>query len=475
MAKTPLNKKNLAALGADRLADLLLEVIAGNGAAQRRVRMELSAEAGADEIARDIRKRFVALRRATGFLDAKRRRVLAKELGDLVEVIRSRIAPVAPDEGFDLLWAFLHLADGVHARTDDSSGTIGGIFLTAMEAIEALAPQLTVAPQTLAGMVFDALQDNGYGAFDDAIAALSAALGPQGLAHLKALAVTAQSAPLSQELLDRYDYVGGRKDRHALALESRNRTADHILQDVADLQGDVDAYMARYSAEQLTYHTIAPSVAERLLAAGRADEALAMVEAARAKYDGRGWDVSPELDQAYVACLEALGRDAQAQAFLWQDFCDRLNGDSLRRHLKSLPDFEDIEAEERAKAIALAHPDSSAALRFLLGWPDLATAARLIETRFDALDGNAYYDLAPAADMLEANHPLAATLARRVMILETLAKARSKRYAYAAQHLTQCAALAPAISDFQGHADHAEFVRALRMAYPRNIGFWQRL
>ena len=65
------------------------------------------------------------------------------------------------------------------------------------------------------------------------------------------------------------------KDRHALALESRNRTADHILQDVADLQGDVDAYMARYSAEQLTYHTIAPSVAERLLAAGRADEALA--------------------------------------------------------------------------------------------------------------------------------------------------------------------------------------------------------
>jgi hypothetical protein len=140
-----------------------------------------------------------------------------------------------------------------------------------------------------------------------------------------------------------------------------------------------------------------------------------------------------------------------------------------------LADFDDIEAEEKAKAIALTHPDLSAALRFFLTWPDLGAAARLIETRADALDGNAYYDLTPAADALEANHPLAATLARRAMILETLAKARSKRYSYAAQHLMQSASLAPMIPDFQGHADHAEFVAALRMAHPRNTGFWQLL
>ena len=75
MAKTPLNKKNLAALGADRLSDFLLEVIAGNVVAQRPVRMELSAEAGAGEIACDIRKRVVAMRPAWGLLDAKRQRL----------------------------------------------------------------------------------------------------------------------------------------------------------------------------------------------------------------------------------------------------------------------------------------------------------------------------------------------------------------------------------------------------------------
>jgi hypothetical protein len=75
MAKTLLNKKHVAVLGADRLSDFLLEVIAGNATAQRRVRMELSAEAGAGGIACDIRKRIVAMRRARSLLDAKRQRL----------------------------------------------------------------------------------------------------------------------------------------------------------------------------------------------------------------------------------------------------------------------------------------------------------------------------------------------------------------------------------------------------------------
>jgi hypothetical protein len=39
-----LNAKNLAALGAKRLADLLLEVTAGDAAAKRRLRLELAKQ-----------------------------------------------------------------------------------------------------------------------------------------------------------------------------------------------------------------------------------------------------------------------------------------------------------------------------------------------------------------------------------------------------------------------------------------------
>ena len=80
MSKKSLNKVNLTALGAERLAELLLEVTSGDAAAQRRVRLELSAAQGPAEVARDVRKRFAALRRASSFVDGQGRRKLVQDL-----------------------------------------------------------------------------------------------------------------------------------------------------------------------------------------------------------------------------------------------------------------------------------------------------------------------------------------------------------------------------------------------------------
>src|SRR4051794_41556185 len=63
-SKKTLNLDNLQALGARRLAGLLLELAAGDAAAKRRLRLELSAEAGPEAVAADIGKRLAALRQA---------------------------------------------------------------------------------------------------------------------------------------------------------------------------------------------------------------------------------------------------------------------------------------------------------------------------------------------------------------------------------------------------------------------------
>jgi hypothetical protein len=60
----------------------------------------------------------------------------------------------------------------------------------------------------------------------------------------------------------------------------------------------------------------------------------------------------------------------------------------LRPYLTALPDFENIEAEDRSRSHALAFPDALTALHFSLDWPDLASAAALFKNRIDALDGN---------------------------------------------------------------------------------------
>src|SRR5580692_12821837 len=104
---------------------------------------------------------------------------------------------------------------------------------------------------------------------------------------------------------------------------------------------------------------------------------------------------------------------------------------------------------------------------FLRGWPDQARAARLVLTRAAEIDGNLYYLLVPAAQLIEGKHPLAATLLRRAMIEDTLDGAKSTRYKHAARHLLECRSLAASARDFGEFQTHEAFVSRLRARHGR--------
>jgi hypothetical protein len=227
-------------------------------------------------------------------------------------------------------------------------------------------------------------------------------------------------------------------------------------------------------------------IGRRLLAAGRTTEALAALETARPKqptshtgyhadlylagYGDRGvWE------EVYIEALEATGQEEQAQRLRWAAFEERLSSTQLRAYLKKLPDFEDVEAEERAMRHALGFRSFPAALDFLRGWPDQARAAQLVLTRATEIDGNLYYLLDPAAQLIEGKHPLAATLLRRAMIEDTLNGAKSSRYKHAARHLLECLSLASSIQDFAAFETHETFASRLHAKHGRKIGFWAQV
>jgi hypothetical protein len=160
--------------------------------------------------------------------------------------------------------------------------------------------------------------------------------------------------------------------------------------------------------------------------------------------------------------MEALGRKEEAQAFRWSCFERTLNDAHLRDYLKRLPEFEDIEAEQRAMATALGFPDIHQALVFLISWPALERAAALVLGRATELNGDHYEVLSPAADALAGKHPLAATLLLRSMIDFALKQNRVKRYRHAARHLAECASLASAIGDFGGFEPHERYTHKNR-------------
>ncbi|SNT38969.1 DUF6880 family protein [Antarctobacter heliothermus] len=297
-----------------------------------------------------------------------------------------------------------------------------------------------------------------------------------GLTALKARAVAAMDAPDTPDETEYFGVLISAERRLEMVKDSRDRTLRMILSDIADAQGDVDAWLSQYSAQQLTYHTIAPDAARRLLAADRAEEALRIMETCTASDDlkDRFFD-TPEVDSAHFACLEALGNETDLRRAMWTRFETRLCAETLRRYVSRLPDFEDDEALLGARAHVRNHPNLLQGLIFCLQWPDPRLASDLVLSRCEELGGNAYELLSPTSELLEAEHPLAATLVWRSMITFALQNNRAKRYRHAARHLASCARADMAITDYVAFPSHEAFVGDLRRTHPRKHAFWEKV
>ena len=264
---------------------------------------------------------------------------------------------------------------------------------------------------------------------------------------------------------------GGSGPLYADDISARHRASvvRLALEEIADAQGDVDAYIAQQSEKARTVPKIAADIAQRLLKAGRAKEAWSAINAV--DESRTGW-IHYEWEEVRIEVMEALGCVEEAQAFRWQCFERTLNSAHLRGYLKRLPDFEDVDAEQRAMATALRFSEVHQALAFLVSWPALEKAASLVLARANELNGDHYEVLSPAADALSGKHPLAATLILRAMIDFSLKHNRVKRYRHAARHLAECASLATAVGDFGNLEPHERYAARLKSEHARKTSFW---
>lgn len=453
---TALNASNLERLGAGRLAALLIEVSTGDAAVKRRLRLALAGSAGPAEAARAVSKRLASVARAQTWLDAERIRVLVADLSAQHRAIVSVIAPAAPREAFELAWQLAECADPVFARSDDGSGRLAALFEAVVRDLGPLARAAAPEPAALAGRAMRALRNDRSGLWYELVPVLAGALGEAGLRALEGLLTAWRDEAVAPA--DRC--TTGR----------REQVASGTLRQIAIALGDVDAYVAGFGAGERRLPDVAADIARHLLAAGRAQAALDALEAVPAARRGRHGAAA--WDRTRAETLDALGRPDEAQAFRWACFCETLDADRLREHLRRLPDFEDFEAEQRAMAHALGHADLHRALAFLVGWPDLERAGALVVARAGELDGYRDELLGEAVERLAARHPLAATLLGRAIIDHALETGRSSCTRHAARQWQACAALAPFVADFGTAPDHAAYARSVRERHGRRDAFW---
>jgi hypothetical protein len=143
--------------------------------------------------------------------------------------------------------------------------------------------------------------------------------------------------------------------------------------------------------------------------------------------------------------------------------------------LGGLPDVGQVEAEDRAIAHALSHPDCALALAFLVEWTNLEAANRLVRAHIVQLDGRDYARLRPAAEALADKHPAAATLLDRAFAEDALRRASSRQYRYAAKDVRACAGLATVLTAKGGLETHDAFMARLKREHPRKVRFWSLL
>ena len=460
-AKGTLNAKNLEALGAARLAELLIVLCEGNNASKRLLRLALAEHKGPLEMARELRKRLASIARAGSLLDDHQGDELLRELERQRQAISGPIAAHDSDLAVDLLWEVLELSGGLIERCDDRDAELRDWFHQASAALGQVALAARGKPQNLADQVYAAVVSNSYGQFDPIVRDLGPALGPEGLAHLRLRLETLRlcsSGPTAAKAQP--DWV-----------------VSIAMLDIADALGDAEGYLAEYrdhSPEALTVPAIAAKVATRLTKAGRAEEALTLLQAADPTLRQRRTGAEAWCD-ARLDALEALGRSDEAQAQRWDFALLELSARHLRDYLKRLPAFEDLPAEEKALDLVAEHDDLEEALWFLLDWPEPHRAARLVLAAHKPLNGDRYILLAPLAELLEKRQPLAATVCLRAMVDFTLKVKRPKRYPHAARHLETCHRLAAAINDWGELVDHRSYMLQLRGDHGRKYGFWSEV
>lgn len=478
---TTLNIESLVALGAGKLAVLVMEQCRRDAAFKTLVTAALAGAAGPEAVAKLIDKRLDGLERAKSVVNWGKERAFGDDLSAIVETILRELAPDAPTLAVERLLRFVGTHMSVYDRVDDSRGRIQAVYADAIQQIGALAPKLATADLArLPERLQAALIESQHGYLIDAAQAVVPHLPEAALrAWDKSLIPLAEPKPKKKNPNAFYfDY------------DPVEHQASEIRQLIALKLGDIDTLIA--IEEKLPENRQQPlAIAELLLSADRADEALAwsrktrksslrVVRSADIAEGGLLIDFDEaQRTQLQARILDALGDKGAAQALRWKQFETTLDRGALSAYIAALGDFEEFEALDRAFAHVMSVQQIYRALDFLTAWPRLDLAAALVEREAKEWNGAYWETLSEAAVALENDHPLAATILYRALLDDILDRGRSSAYGHGARHLAQLSVLANRVDQEGlsrlGLESHAAYELGLQKAHGRKSAFWSKV
>ena len=377
--KAAITEISLRSLGLKRLAALVLESCDRDEVLEKKVRLMLAAKGGGDTLDAELDKRIKSLTGSRAFYDWRMAGDLVRTLDTIRSNIVDELGPTNPRAASVRLWQLIDASHKIMERVDDSNGMTSSSLQGAVTDLGRILEKCGVDyAAALVERIHKSFLDNGYSIKDGLIQAASPALGGEGRAVLRSL--------FEQDLRLLDVMPTSPIDRSSeYEQQSRRSSATQGLMDIADAEGDVDAYLSAAERSPYAFARV-NGAAKRHLTAKRPTEALVWLD--RVPGDHGQWrDPTGEgLVGLKLTALDALGRKQDAQALRWQMFERYLWIFYLREYVKRLPDFEDDDVVRKAIKHALAYPNALEALMFLVDWQDLAASIRQEQRNWDMVE-----------------------------------------------------------------------------------------
>jgi hypothetical protein len=440
-------KRRLIELGAEALAEVLLELAVSDDAANDLVERMIATPK--DNVKR-YKAKLAGLRRRRRFVPWGKSSALARELIALLEDLRSGVED--PRTGVELVTSFYEADDAILGQCDDSSGNVGDVFQFVARDLFVSYATRCEDKEWLGDLVLRVQQTDDYGVRD----------------VLMDSAAQYLPEPVLRSIIERLQYSADRETD-----EIRKRHFLIPIESLAKQLKDAPLFEKTRIASWGKLSTAACiDIARVYLEADDPMTALSWLERIPEEETFHSGDRNHLLNDVYGR----LGQREKQTEIAWKIFRGYRCPDTLGDLLGAIGEEERQgviagETELILKSEELSHSDAA----FMIEMGRMDEAEGYLLARADQLDGGFYGSLLPLGKAMEADgRRLAATVIYRALLDSILERGQTKAYLYGARYLRKLDRLAEAIDDWADVEPHADYVTELREAHGRKSSFWSR-
>lgn len=440
-------KQKLIDLGADALADALLDVAVHSDEAYNLIEQMITTP---KENVRRFKKKLSGLKRSRRFIDWRGAAGFGRDLEMLLQDLKSGVSD--PLTGVELVAAFYEADNTIFEMCDDSSGNIGDVFRYDAKELFVDYASCCADKEKIAGIILKVNQKDNYGIRDTLIDCAGECL-PEEV--IRAMITTLQKWADKEK--DEYG-----KRHHLMLIESLARQ----IKDAKLFEKTRIASWGKLSTAAFI------DIARVYLESGDIETSHTWLNKIP---EGETFQAY-ERDKLFEEIYHKQGDSEKLIELLYHKFRSYHSTDTLQALLDLIghdkrDDVINDEVEQILKTDRLRESNAE----FLIAVGKIDEAEEHLLKLADQLDGNHYGSLLSLAESMESeNRHLVTSLIYRSLLISILERGYTKAYSSGIRYLKKLDRLAASVDDWKKFNHHEAFKEQIIQAHGRKRSFWSK-